>query len=584
MVGNSTIASLPNKLFTAFDTNEPYWTQRELLTFPDLMPGQYTLPFFLHNSMPDSVLFTDTNGNVLQFCEDQLYEALDHRMLWINQSRRQWGEDVHGEWEAANWQASIYMYFALDVSASSTLVNASCLEALPSRPSEVLLFADYFCNDKATGSTNDSANDSADLPHMGWERLLRPGEDIEVSSGYVWVGPLPEAEVDTQGSRVNETGDPAEPPHRHASQALRIDPGLGRVALHHQTFDGVANRAGGCLHLRAHFFDTLDDKRISPGHWMGLTCQYGSAVVGLEQGIEQCYAFLNGACPDGCPSAHAWQASNVLRSHGWHLFEILVEGNSLSIVIDGEVVADVPSEGRNFEAEEVWLVAKRGGVGHWAAVELLHTPPSSTFRGAHRVAAGDRQPWKVESKERGRWQIIKKSSSESVVRGNVEIEEAQSVDLDSEPPPVPVPRPWTAGALTIECWSLPVPESDIARIERVMAIFAEQLIAAGVIMPENFQRVGRCGARTDPQPCYIYRFGTRRLHISIREMEGARLCLVVRCGGGFIDFAEFARKHGSIVQLKFARMQRRPGTGRDVLQLASVFKQGERRVREIRQA
>merc|ERR1719408_708571 len=128
--------------------------------------------------------------------------------------------------------------------------------------------------------------------------------------------------------------------------------------------------------------------------------------------------------------------------------------------------------------------------------------------------------------------------------------------------------PLAAGALTIQCWSLPGPESDLARIERVMSTFVEQLLAAGIAMPENFQRVGRCGARTDPQPCYIYRFGTRRLHISIREAEGGRLCLVVRCGGGFLDFAEFARRHGSVERLKLQR-QSEPQKGRQVLRLAS---------------
>merc|ERR1711964_155977 len=103
-------------------------------------------------------------------------------------------------------------------------------------------------------------------------------------------------------------------------------------------------------------------------------------------------------------------------------------------------------------------------------------------------------------------------------------------------------------------------------------------------MPENFQRVGRCGARTDPQPCYIYRFGTRRLHINIREAEGGRLCLVVRCGGGFIDFAEFARKNGSTEQIKLLKIQRQATGGREVMQLASVFSKGERRIKEVQRA
>merc|ERR1711977_162682 len=123
-----------------------------------------------------------------------------------------------------------------------------------------------------------------------------------------------------------------------------------------------------------------------------------------------------------------------------------------------------------------------------------------------------------------------------------------------------------------ECWSLPAPEAELDRIERVVATFVEGLRAAGVVLPENFQRLGRCGSRTDPQPCYIYRFGTRRVHMSVREFGGGRLCLVVRCGGGFLDFAEFARKNGSTEQMKLLKIQRQENeAGRQVLQLASVF-------------
>merc|ERR1711924_525200 len=47
--------------------------------------------------------------------------------------------------------------------------------------------------------------------------------------------------------------------------------------------------------------------------------------------------------------------------------------------------------------------------------------------------------------------------------------------------------------------------------------------------------------------CYVYRFGTRRLHV---QDQGGRLSIVVRCGGGFLDFATFAQRHGRIEQLK----------------------------------
>ena len=308
---------------------------------------------------------------------------------------------------------------------------------------------------------------------------------------------------------------------------------------------------------------------------------YGSAAVGLSGDSAQHYGFLSGCCPDGSPGTYTWQESSIARSQGWHLFELYLENNTCTVSIDGEIVAAGPSEGRSDEKEEVWLVAKRGDVGHWAAIELLHTPPSCAFRGAQGHALGDRNPWKLESIDRGRWQIAS-SNGKPVVHGEAEIVSSQPAELsvpelDIPPPPA---MPATMGAFTIQCWSLPG-ESDLARIERVTAIFVEQLIAAGIVIPENFERVGRCGARTDPQPCYIYRFGSRRLHISIREAEGGKLCLVVRCGGGFLDFAEFARKNGSLEQVKLLKLQRQCNQGKQLVQVASVYSKGERRLRQV---
>lgn len=243
-------------------------------------------------------------------------------------------------------------------------------------------------------------------------------------------------------------------------------------------------------------------------------------------------------------------------------------------------MATSPADGKNLEAEEVWLVAKKGDVGHWAGVELLHTPPKCMFQGCQSRSIHERSPWEMESNDRGRWQVVN-SNGQMVVCGDVERDNPQPCER-ALPPPVPAGRPTAAGGtLTIECWSLPVAESDVARIERVMAVFVEQLLAAGVTIPENFERVGRCGARNDPQPCYIYRFGNRRLHINIREEKGGRLCLVVRCGGGFLDFVEFARKNGSAEQMKLLKMHRRGVQGREVLQIASVYSNGERRIREM---
>merc|ERR1712032_1570074 len=181
----------------------------------------------------------------------------------------------------------------------------------------------------------------------------------------------------------------------------------------------------------------------------------------------------------------------------------------------------------------------------------IHTPPRAGIwdTSVRDLLPGSRSPWQIKATEQGRWQIRNGNDGERVMvkvaDPPAEVPQQpllQSPVMQSPPQPPSEERPAAAQwSLNIECWSLPGPETEVARMERVMGVFLDHLVTAGVVMPNNFQRVGRCGARNDPQPCYIYRFGTRRLHINLRELEGGRLCLVVRCGGGFFDFAEFAR-------------------------------------------
>jgi hypothetical protein len=117
-------------------------------------------------------------------------------------------------------------------------------------------------------------------------------------------------------------------------------------------------------------------------------------------------------------------------------------------------------------------------------------------------------------------------------------------------------------------------------MDRVMATFLEHLRAAGLALPENIRRLEHCRDAAHVSGCYVYSFGTRRLHMSIREAEGGRLLLVVRVGGGFVDFVRFAMRHGSLENL---RLQRRPQQdGRQVVRLVGVLGcHNERRVREM---
>eukprot|EP00812_Abedinium_dasypus_P012547 NODE_6059_length_532_cov_173.964361.p2 GENE.NODE_6059_length_532_cov_173.964361~~NODE_6059_length_532_cov_173.964361.p2 ORF type:complete len:128 (-),score=22.93 NODE_6059_length_532_cov_173.964361:131-514(-) len=71
-------------------------------------------------------------------------------------------------------------------------------------------------------------------------------------------------------------------------------------------------------------------------------------------------------------------------------------------------------------------------------------------------------------------------------------------------------------------------------------------------LPSNVRRIEVCKEPQHPT-CYVYRFGTRRLHINLRhDADTGRIHLVVRCGGGFVDFVVFAKRHGGLEQLKVA--------------------------------
>merc|ERR1712151_1378482 len=105
-------------------------------------------------------------------------------------------------------------------------------------------------------------------------------------------------------------------------------------------------------------------------------------------------------------------------------------------------------------------------------------------------------------------------------------------------------------------------------MDRVMDTFLAKLREAGYELPENIQRLEACRDQQHAD-CFVYSFGTRRLHLATRELESGRLSLVVRCGGGFFDFAEFALRNGAVEQIK---LQRRGGNdAKESVHLISVL-------------
>jgi len=130
--------------------------------------------------------------------------------------------------------------------------------------------------------------------------------------------------------------------------------------------------------------------------------------------------------------------------------------------------------------------------------------------------------------------------------------------------------------LVLECWSVPQ-ETDMEQIQRVVAHFVALLEGEGVELPENIRLIAPC-REASHQRCFVYRFGTRRLHFAARSTDDTRLALVVRCGGGFMDILDFARRHGGLEKLRLHRQLQGNGTG--TLRLNSTLSEGCVRIRE----
>jgi len=262
----------------------------------------------------------------------------------------------------------------------------------------------------------------------------------------------------------------------------------------------------------------------------------------------------------------------------------------LHLLVDGEPMAHVAAAGAATETLDsvVFLVAKKGDPGYWASLELLHTPIGNGWEsGVQNMAEDGRSPWQQLAIESGRWQIEEQHKVvglldlgvRPIMVGSLDVADIAPVlvpDPAPPQPPPPPPTPPTRGALAIECWSVPG-EADLDRVERAMGAFVEHLLADGVVIPDNVSLAAQCEAKQHSN-CYVYRFGTRRLHVGVQEGVTGRLSLVVRVGGGFMDFAEFARRHGRMEQIRL--QQSKPSEGRTVVRLTSVLSKGQRQVRQ----
>lgn len=172
------------------------------------------------------------------------------------------------------------------------------------------------------------------------------------------------------------------------------------------------------------------------------------------------------------------------------------------------------------------------------------------------------------------------SLEDNIVDWSAELESPPPSDVVDEVLPAEVPP------ADVDCWSRPG-ETELSSIKRIMASSLDGLKSDGHVIPDNVQPVGQC---TEPHHncCVVFQFGTKLVHVTARVAGAGRLCvicgtacgrlLVVRCGGGFLDFVEYVKKHGNLEALQLAR--RTEAQGQSASRLNSTLSDGRARITE----
>merc|ERR1719291_382077 len=122
--------------------------------------------------------------------------------------------------------------------------------------------------------------------------------------------------------------------------AVKLNPERGRLALRRTFAQTGFSESCGYLRARVRFHDAFGDEGAADSvHWFGVATRFGCCAVGIAPGLDDCYSFLNGSCPDGAPGHyHGWQRSVAQRRAGWHEFEIIIGSDHVQVLVDGERV------------------------------------------------------------------------------------------------------------------------------------------------------------------------------------------------------------------------------------------------------
>lgn len=368
-----------NEQAAALSASRHIWTRRQLLVAAIPVDSyKCSLPLVLESD--DRACFADVDKDLV-YCEDG--SDLQHgktKLVWLSS-----GEICAASKSLCSCRTvKLHLYLSpecaeysqRDVSWKSLRQQIDGRVAKMVEPEDVFLMADMF---RRAGGSNT------------WITFY--DDEAAAQSASVVPLPLPTFPAQDQG-KLQPKG-----------QALKLDPSCGRLSLRRRL---PRSSSLGRLHLRVHFFDLCDEKATESSHWLGLSSHLGACALGLAPGLEDNYGFLNGFCPDGAPGHYfSWQRSTVERSKGWHLFELVLDGGSATMAIDGERIFTGPADGATLRsADHVWLVAKRGSWGCWAELEVVQLPGGCVpvWALGSRVRAPKQPLWEIQAEEYGRWE------------------------------------------------------------------------------------------------------------------------------------------------------------------------------------
>lgn len=369
------------------EENEPEtWTRRMRLILAGVRPGaRYNLPFFAHRAL-GNICFTSEDGKPLLYCEDGVYKADDHRLLWIGYD----GLDYEVKDVKEEVALNLFLYIAelasQEVTKQDSEDSESCkLAPMPAFPNaqreeDIFLIADFF--KQALQPDGNALGWTFHPEHVRPQRCLRIAEPP---------GEMQDRLEDSKG-------------WKRPGNALRVDASTTSEVL--LTRPLPLQRIPGRMQLRVHFWDCCEEGAHA---WVGVTASGGAFAIGVHPHVPDHYAcFCTAEADGGWGNALGWQKVKTSRSRGWHAWELVLQEKWLSFWIDGAIMGGMPAPVTPGDDEQICLGTSGKPCAYWGGVELLHTPFGdkrweSGVQAVHPERPFTWRPWRVRDPENGTW-------------------------------------------------------------------------------------------------------------------------------------------------------------------------------------